>query len=437
MDYQAPPTNAQAYAKVMICDPAVMGREPCARTILETFARRAWRRPITSVEVDRLWTLANVAYTEGESFNFGIDLGVQAILLSPHFLFRVELDADPQSPVPHALSTHELAARLSYFLWSSMPDDTLAAKADDGSLADPTVLRAEAARMLADPKAVSLVDNFAGQWLYTRKIGDVLPDPATYPGFDDELREAMGAETRLFFKDVIENKRSALDLLDANFTYLNDRLASHYGLPAPGSSELVRVELGDGQRGGILTQASILTVTSRPRRTAPVIRGKWILEQLLCQAPNPPPPGVEGFPENPSLGTIRERLAAHRANPTCASCHNTMDPLGLALENFDGVGKWRAKEPDGTDVDASGVLPDGRSFIGAKELGEMLRADPKTPRCMSERTFIYALGRGAETTDRCSIADITTGFNAGGNTMEALVASLVTHSTFTSRRGEP
>jgi hypothetical protein len=320
-------------------------------------------------------------------------------------------------------------------LWSSTPDDQLLAKADDGTLLDLAVLRAEAARMLADPKAVALVDNFAGQWLYTRRVDDVLPDPAVYPAFDDELRAAMAAETRAFFGSFLEERKNILEMLDANYTYVNDRLAEHYGLPLPGSNELVRVQLPEGQRGGLLSQASVLTVTSRPKRTAPVIRGKWILEQLLCQAPPPPPPGVEGFPENASTGTIRERLAIHRENPTCASCHDVMDPLGLALEGFDGIGTFRTM--DGTSpVDATGALPDGRAFDGAKELAQMLRADPKTPRCMTERTFIYALGRGPETYDRCSLNEMTRTFNEGGNTFEALVTALVTHSTFTTRRGE-
>lgn len=435
LDYSAPPTNQGAYARVMICSPQGNDREPCARQILTTFAKRAWRRPITPAEADRLYALANVAYTEGEDFDTGIKLAVQGILLSPHFLYRVELDPNPSSLVPHNLTAHELATRLSYFLWSSTPDEQLMAKADDGTLMDLAVLRAEAARMLADPKAVALVDNFAGQWLYTRRVDDVLPDPAVYPNFDDELRAAMAAETRAFFGSFLEEQKNILEMLDANYTYVNDRLAAHYGLPLPGSDELVRVQLPAGQRGGLLSQASILTVTSRPKRTAPVIRGKWILEQLLCQAPPPPPPGVEGFPENASTGTIRERLAIHRENPTCASCHDVMDPLGLALENFDGVGTFRTM--DGTSpVDATGALPDGRSFDGAKELAQMLRADPKTPRCMTERTFIYAMGRGPETFDRCSLNEMTRTFNEGGNTFEALVTALVTHPTFTTRRGE-
>lgn len=435
-DYQAPATNPAARAKVMICDPVAMGREPCARMILKSFARRAWRRPITAAEETRLYNLANVAFAEMESFETGIGLGLQAVLLSPHFLFRVELDPDPSSATPHPLSAHELATRLSYFLWSSTPDDALSTHADDGSLSDPTVLRSEVRRMLADPKATALVDNFAGQWLYTRRVADVLPDPTIYPTFDESLRSSMAAETRELFRTFLTENRNALDILDADFSFVNDRLAQHYGLPAVGSTELRRVSLPAGQRGGLLTQASVLTVTSRPRRTAPVIRGKWIMEQILCTAPPPPPPNVEGFPENITTTSVRQRLEQHRANPNCASCHNLMDPLGLALEQFDGVGSFRTMDA-GQPVDASGRLPDGRSFNGAKELAAMLKSDPGTSRCFTERTFVYALGRGPESFDRCSITDITAAMAAGGNSFPAMIDALVTHPAFTSRRGEP
>ena len=436
VDYEAPPTNQAAYGQIVTCDPATIGNAACARQSLTSFARRAWRRPITEGESDRLEALAATAYADGEPFNVGLSLGLQAILLSPNFLFRVELDPDPRSLTPHDLTAYELANRLSYFLWSSMPDAALTAKADDRSLLRTEVLQAEARRMLADPKAQALVENFAGQWLYTRQMQDVFPDPWAYPEFDDELRVAMAAETEAFFASLMNDDASLLSLLDADYTFVNDRLAAHYGLAPVGSDEMVRVDLPKDVRGSILTHGSMLTVTSRPKRTSPVIRGKWILEELLCRPPPPPPPGVEGFPEQVDGATVRERLAQHRSDPACAACHDIMDPLGLALENFDGIGKWRTHDGE-TEVDATGELADGRSFDGARQLAETLVEDPNTPHCFAERTFIYALGRGPEAHDTCNLDDITRSFVAAGASFEDMVVAIVSHPSFRSRRGEP
>lgn len=437
LDYTAPPTNPAAYQSVMVCDPAMMDRDECAAEIFRRFAKRAWRRPVTEDEVTRLVALANIAFAEGDDFDTGIGLGMQAILLSPHFLFRVELDPDPASMEPHALSPHELATRLSYFLWSSMPDDHLFALADDGTITNPEVLREEVRRMLQDPKADALVDNFAGQWLYTRALDDAFPDPAVYTSWNDDLKASMATESRMFVKTFLTQDIPFIDLLDADFMFLDDRLARHYGLPEPGSDEVVRVAATGEHRGGLLTQGTFLTVTSRPKRTAPVIRGKWILEQLLCQAPPPPPADVPGFPEGMAVtGSVRERTEAHRADPKCIGCHQVMDPLGFALEHYDGVGQWRT-EDEGYPVDASGVLPDGRSFLGGIELAQIIKNDDNTPHCMTEHAFVYALGRGRERYDTCALDDMTNAFVEGGGTFSALVEAMVTHPTFTTRRGEP
>lgn len=429
------PLDPERYARLISCDPAQLGQEPCARQVLGAFARRAFRRPVAAAELDRLVALAQVAFTEGDSFVAGVRTALHAILLSPHFLFRVELDAEPTSLAPHPLTSHELASRLSYFVWSSMPDEALLARADDGSLSSPEVLRAEVSRMLRDERSVALIDNFAGQWLKTRALDDVFPDYAVYPAWSTELREAMRQETRLFFEVFLREPRSALDMFDAEFTFVDPVLARYYGLPVPAGPGFSRVALSGGQRGGLLTQASILTVTSRPKRTSPVKRGKWILEQLLCFTPPPPPPGVEALAESSTVGSVRERTEAHRQNPECIGCHAAMDPLGFALENYDGIGGWRDTDL-GAPVDASGELPDGRTFVGAVELGRILKADSSASRCMTERFFTYALGRGVEAHDACALADIEAGFRDGGYTLEALIASLISHPSFTSRRGE-
>ncbi len=438
LDYNPPANNPEAYARVMVCDPTAMDRDECAAEIVSRFAKRAWRRPVTEDEVNRLVALANIAFAEGDGFDVGIGLSLQAILLSPHFLFRVELDPVPTSTEPHALSPHELATRLSYFLWSSMPDDRLMSLADDGTLRDEAVLRQEVRRMLEDSKADALVDNFAGQWLYTRALDDAFPDPNVYETWNDELKASMRAETRMFVKTFLSEDKNFIDMLDADFMYLNDPLARHYGLPEPGSpTELVRVDMTGARRGGFLTQGTFLTVTSRPRRTAPVIRGKWILEQLLCDGPPPPPANVPGFPEGMEVtGSVRERTEAHRADPSCRGCHEVMDPLGFALEHYDGVGAWRDRDGEYA-IDSTGTLPDGRAFADAQELAQILKSDPNTPHCMTEQAFVYALGRGHEVHDVCSISDITEAFNEGGNTFSALVEAMVTHPSFTMRRGEP
>lgn len=441
MDLPAPPADLPR-DRILTCDPAVAGREACGREIIAGFGRRAWRRPLTEDEIDRLLGFLELAEAEGDDFETGIKLAMRAMLLSPHFLYRVELDPDPTSAEPHDLTDHELATRLSYFLWSTMPDAELRAAADAGRLRDPAEIDAQVRRMLADPKARALVDNFAGQWLYIRAMDDVMPDYQAFPAFDDELRASMKTETRLFFETFLLEDRSALDMLDAGFTFIDERLARHYGLdpaagePVPGT-DFRRVALpGDSGRAGLLTQGSVLTVTSFPRRTSPVKRGKWVLEQLLCSAPPPPPPEVEGrIEEVDPDAPLRERLAQHRADPVCAACHARMDPIGLGLEQFDGIGAWRDLE-NGHPVDASGEFPDGRTFDGAVELSALLKQEPALARCMAEKLFTYALGRGPQPSDHCVLEDIEREFAAGGHRFSALIGAIARSPAFRQRRGE-
>ncbi|MFE8603261.1 DUF1592 domain-containing protein [Archangium violaceum] len=427
-----------SWPRVRTCTPDPADPLPCARLILEPFARRAWRRPVTPTEVDRLLAFLPLARAHGEGFDAGMKLALRAVLLSPHFLYRVELDPDPASTAPHPLNAHELASRLSYFLWSSMPDEALLAAADAGTLRNPEELERQVRRMLADPKAEALVDNFAGQWLYTRALDELHPDPHLYP-FDDSLREAMRQETRLVFREFLLGDHPAKDLLDANFTYVNDRLARHYGLPPPGTSQMTRVDLSaHPERAGLFGQGSILAVTSHPDRTSPVKRGLWVLEQLLCKAPPPPPPNVEGLPPpvDPSMG-IKQRMARHSSDPTCSGCHQLMDPIGYGLENFNPVGAWRQKEEvSGAQVDPSGELPGGVRFKDGVELRTLLESDPGLERCIAQHLLTYGLGRGPTSADACTLDDIASKARTSGGRLSDLILSVIRSEAFTSRGGE-
>jgi hypothetical protein len=433
----APPTAPQITALRALCNPAVDGRIPCTREMLESFTRRAWRRPPTAAEIDALVDLADDASVGGASFDEALGVAMRAVLTSPHFLFKVERDPHGRSAEAHLLSPHELATRLSYFLWSSMPDATLDQLADANQLT--AALPAQVHRMVQDPKARDFVASYAGQWLGTRALDDVNPDSAYFPSWDDALKDAMRQETELFLLDLLRNDVDFFTFFDANYTFANDRLAQHYGLPLPGSATPVRVTLPTGsQRGGIFTQGSILTTNSQPRRTSVVKRGKWALDQLLCIAIDPPPANVPmGALDAPgATGTLRERLAAHRANPQCASCHDYLDPIGLGLENYDGIGAWRTTEA-GVPIDATGQFPDGRSFDGARQMAALVKADPNTPHCLVERLFIYALGRGLTPDDDAQLDAITAAFQANGRSFEDLILAIVQSEPFRMRRGEP
>jgi hypothetical protein len=433
----APPADTDRRSKLLVC--AELEDPACQTTILASFAKRAWRRPPTEDEVAKLVTLVDVARSQGDTAEAGIRLALQRVLVSPHFVFRVEVDKNPSSLTPHPLNAWELATRLSYFLWSSMPDAELFVAAESGKLtSDPEELERQARRMLDDPRAIALTDNFAGQWLFTRALGDQDPDYQLFPEYDDELEAAMRAETRRYFQAFLSEDVPMNQFLVADFTYVNDRLAAFYGLPAVNSpTDLVKVSLADSPRRGFLTQGSFLRVTSRPKRTSPVLRGKWVLDNLLCTPPRPPPPGVEGLPEGTmTTGSIRERLEAHRNNPICAGCHRTMDPIGFGLDNFDAIGRYRTEDA-GFPIDATGELADGTTFNGAAEMTQELAADPGVYRCIVQKLYTYT-GRSPFRIEATEHIDaLTQRFISRGYILRDLLIDIVTDPFFVARRGEP
>lgn len=423
-----------ALARVMVCDPDAAG---CPRAIITRFGRKAWRRPLTTAEVDRYERIVTLAVADAEPVKAALALALQAMLLSPNFLYRVELDPDPTSLAAHPLSDHELAARLSYFLWASTPDEALSRAADDGTLKDPAVLEAQVTRMLADPKAKTLTSIFAGQWLWSNQVEDAAPSASTYPNVTAATKTAMKLETEAFFEHFLTQDVSATGLLGSDFTFLNDTLADHYGLPRPGAATLQKVTLSKPERGSLLGQAGVLTVTSFPMRTSPVKRGAWVMANLLCQEPPAPPPGVEALPlpVMPS-STLRQRMEQHRADPSCAGCHALMDPIGFSMESFDGVGRWRTMDTGGFPIDAAGTLPDGRAFSGPAELSRLLKGDERFTHCMTEKLFTYGLGRAPARDESCQVQAITHDFADHGHRLSALVKGLTKSRSFTHRRGE-
>jgi hypothetical protein len=412
----------------------------CATTILETLVRRAYRRPVSGNDIEPLLAF----YRDGasaEGFNAGIQLAVKRLLVSPEFLFRVERDADVAPGTPQALDAFALASRLSFFLWSSIPDDTLLDAAAAGTLADEGVLEAQVRRMLADPKADAFIENFAGQWLFLRNLDAIVPVQSYFPDFDDTLREGLRRETELFFASIVREDRSVLDLLSADYTYLNERVARHYGISGIKGSHFRRVNLGpDDPRRGLLGHGSILSVTSYPDRTSPVVRGKWILENLLGTPPPNPPPDVPVLVATDGAGTalpMRERLSQHRANPNCASCHALMDPLGFALENFDAVGRWRTLGDAGEPIDAAGALPDGTPFEGVEGLRQALLSSDLFLTTLTEKLLTYALGRGVEYYDMPTVRAIVREAAASDHRFSAFVLGIVDSPAFRMRSAEP
>jgi hypothetical protein len=357
------------------------------------------------------------------------------MLVSPHFLFRIEKDAG--SGAQNSISDHELASRLSYFLWSSMPDDELFRAAEQGSLRKANILAAQVRRMLRDPKSRALVENFGGQWLELRKLESVKPDSERFPEFEEYLRMSMRRETEMFFENVIREDRSLLDFIDGDYTFLNERMARFYNVSGVKGPEFRKVSLtGNTERSGILTQASILTVSSYATRTSPVLRGKWILENILNAPPPPPPPDVPNLDEAKlgSTASLRQQLDAHRKNPTCASCHARMDPLGFGLENFDAIGAWRTR--DGKfPIDSTGTLPDGRSFQGPKQLKTIVKSDRAAfVQCLTEKLLTYALGRGLERYDNPAVRKIAKNAAANNYRFSSLVIGIVSSLPFQKRR---
>ncbi|WP_253155808.1 DUF1592 domain-containing protein [Stieleria tagensis] len=411
-----------------------------ARRNVSEFAARAFRRPLREDEKARLFEIMRFAWQQDASEADIFQTVIAAILSNPHFIFRVETDADVDEPDTNgirSLNGYELASRLSYFLWSSMPDERLFERAASGELTDHEVLKSEAIRMLADPKSAALVDNFAGQWLQLRDVSRLMPDPNKFPEFDGKLRQAMRRETELFFAAMILEDRSVLEFLSADYTYVNERLARHYGISDVTGDQFQRVPLAQGRRG-VLTHASILMLTSNPTRTSPVKRGKWILDNMLAEPPPPPPANVPELEEGTeTLGSLREQMEQHRANESCAVCHRTMDALGFGLENFDAIGAWR--DNDGKfEIDASGELPGGRSFDGAAELMQILTDEKKQQfcKCLAGKMLTYALGRGLDSYDRCSVNDAAQVMKDNNYRFSSLVTAIVTSDPFTLREAK-
>lgn len=428
------------YRNIILRPPASSKRHQLVREVINRFAQRAFRRSVNGEEVKRLVQLYQQAEKDGATFEQAIRIPLTAILVSPHFLFRIEIDRpDTIKDGAHSLNEFELASRLSYFLWSSMPDQNLFEAARIRAVKDLDKLTKQVERMLDDPKSSALVESFAVQWLQLRKLGITTPDTDRFPGVTTELMADMRRETELFFEAVLRENRPVTDLLDADFTYVNERLAKHYGIEGVQGPDFRRVNVARDTRGGILTQASVLTLTSNPTRTSPVKRGKWVLENLLGAPPPPPPPGVPELPDEKKgqlTGTLRQRLEQHRAPNACGVCHSRIDPLGFGLENYDAVGRWRTHDGE-SEVDASGVLPDGSSFKGPGELKRLLvtRKDEFT-RSLAEKMLTYALGRGLTRSDRPALDKIVVDVQSNGDTLKSMVLAVVLSEPFRKRSTE-
>ena len=439
------PGDTPSRRRIFTCRPAgapVGGTRPaasderCAREILTGLARRAYRRPVTADDLDPLMELYEAGRAEGSTFDTGIEQALRLVLASPKFLFRVETPPAAAAGVSR-VSDLELASRLSFFIWSSIPDDELLKLAEQGRLDEPAVLQAQVERMLKDPRSRALVDSFATQWLRLRNLRSHTPIARDFPNFDNELREAFRIETELFFGSIIREDRSVIDLLNADYTYVNERLARHYGIPNVYGSHFRRVTLKDDVRRGLLGQGSVLTVTSYPNRTSPVLRGKWVLENILGTPPPAPPQDVPDIEENhpgQEARSLRARLEAHRRSPTCASCHRVMDPLGFALENFDGLGQWREKEPGGA-IDPTGQLADGTPIDGPVALrNAVLERREMFVRTLTEKLMTYALGRGIELDDRPLVRKVARDAAARDYRWSAIVLGIVRGAPFQMKK---
>ena len=404
-------------------------------------ARRAYRRPVVNDDINRLMPF----YTQGQAdggFERGIQKALERVLVSPNFLFRIERDPPNIPPnTPYQIGDLELASRLSFFIWSSIPDDELLDTAISGKLHDPAMLEKQVRRMLTDPRAESLVTNFAEQWLFLRDLEAKQPDEVLFPNFDETLRSAFRRETDLFLKSVLLENRSVLDLLNANYTFLNERLAKHYGIPNVVGSHFRRVTLPEtSQRGGLLGQGSILTITSYANRTSPVLRGKWVLENLLASPPPPPPPDVPALKTEASEPgktlSMRAAMTQHRANPACAGCHARMDPIGFAMENFDAVGKWRDRDNE-NPIDASGVFPDGSKFDGMVGLKQALLRHPEQfVNTVAEKLLMYAIGRNLQYYDQPSVRAVVAKAAKENYTFSSLVLGVVESTPFQMRQSQ-
>jgi len=427
--------------RIFVCEPdgpdALSARNiGCAERILEPLARRAYRRDVDESDLMRLLDF----YREGAEagFDAGVQLALQRLLVAPEFLFRIERDPVGIEPnTPYKLGDFELATRLSFFLWSSIPDDELLDLASENRLSEPEVLKAQVYRMIADPKVDAFVENFAGQWLFLRNLEAIVPVQSVFPDFDDTLRQGLRRETELFFDSIVREDRSALELLTADYTFLNDRVANHYGIEGIKGPHFRRVHLGaDNPRRGLLGQGSMLAVTSYPDRTSPVVRGKWILENLLGAPPPAPPANVPALRETDGAGTkltMRERLAAHRVDPNCASCHAIMDPLGFSLENFDAIGRWRTVGDAGESIDARGAMPDGSEYNGVDGLRKALLSSDLFLTRMTEKLLTYSLGRGLEPYDMPTVRKIVREAVDAENRFSAFLMGIIESPAFLMR----
>ena len=435
------PGDTPSRRRIFTCHPAdgsPSAEIACADEILSTLARRAYHRPVTEADIELLLGF----YREGREigdFEAGIEMALRRLLVSPEFLFRVEHDpADLQTNSPYYISDLELASRLSFFLWASIADDELIEVAAGGTLRDPGVLESQVRRMLADPRAETLVTNFAAQWLYLRNLPAVSPNAVVFPDFDEALIRALRQETELFFQSIIREDRSALDLLTANYTFINERLAKHYDIPNIYGSHFRRITLPpDSPRGGLLGQGSILAVTAYATRTSPVVRGKWVLENLLGTPPPPPPPNVPPLSDEKSdaVLSMRERMVEHRRNPVCASCHAIMDPVGLSLENFDAIGRWRTLTDGFAPIDASGGFPDGTTFDGVAGLEQaILGRSDQFVRTLTEKLLTYGLGRAMEYYDAPAVRAIEREAASDDYRFSSLILGIVKSTPFQMRR---
>ena len=424
-----------SHRRLLVCRPdGEEPWEPCARRIIERLTLRSYRRPPTQPETQSLMRLAARSMRDGESFEGMIQTVLQTVLVSPQFLFRIERSPEQASDQrARELDDFELASRLSYFLWSSMPDDALFEAAAGGSLRSAEALRRQARRMLADPRSSALVENFGGQWLQLRNLMQAQPDAERFPEFDDELRASMLRESELFFDSIVREDRSILDFLDSDFTFVNEALARHYGIGDVSGAELRRIELRNEQRGGLLGQASLLTISSYPTRTSPVLRGLWVLENLLGQNPPPPPPDVPELEvqEGPLVGTLREQLEAHRSNAGCMSCHRVMDAIGFGLENYDATGKWRERDGD-LPLDTSGTLPGDHFFESPAELRKILveTEAQSFSRTLAKKLLTYSLGRGVDRHDNPAVDEIQRQVVDADYRFSALVEAIVSSEPF-------
>ena len=435
-------SDTRSRRRLLICQPASGGdEESCARRILSVVARRAYRRPVTAVEVEALLDFFRTGRRTDGTFDAGIEFALERVLVDPSFLFRVERDPPRvEAGAPYRISDLELASRLSFFLWSSIPDDELLDLAVQQRLGEPAVLLQQVQRMLADSRSHALVENFAGQWLQLRNIGSVSPNGRLYPEFDELLRRAFRQETELFIESTIREDRSVLDLFTADYTFVNQRLARHYQIPDIYGERFRRITFSDSaQRGGLLGHGSLLTVTSYPTRTSPVLRGKWLLENILGAPPPPPPPDVPVLPERrrgeQATTSVRERLERHRESPVCATCHSQIDPLGFALENFDAIGKWRTTTEAGTPVDAKGAFPTGDEFEGLAGLrGFLLSNREAVVEALVQKLLVYALGRELEVSDLSTVRQVQREAAAGDYRWSSIVRGIVDSVPFQMRR---